>query len=96
MINRYRRAARTWAELVMGPLAPLDEAIPELRFPHGLPHDGAPGGAEVGRKLAEREGFEPSVPLRVHMISNHAPSATRSSLRIVPPPRPWAEARRRT
>src|SRR5437870_6306389 len=30
--------------------------------------------------LAEREGFEPSVPLRVHMISNHAPSATRSSL----------------
>ncbi len=31
--------------------------------------------------LAEREGFEPSVPLRVHMISNHAPSATRSSLR---------------
>ena len=34
-----------------------------------------PRGAE-----AEREGFEPSVPLRVHMISNHAPSATRSSL----------------
>ena len=30
--------------------------------------------------VAEREGFEPSVPLRVHMISNHAPSATRSSL----------------
>ena len=22
--------------------------------------------------MAEREGFEPSVPLRVHMISNHA------------------------
>ena len=29
MINRYRRAARTWAELGLGSLAPLDEAIPE-------------------------------------------------------------------
>jgi integrase len=80
MINRYRRAARTWAELALGPLAPLDEAIPELRLPHGLPHDGALPEGEMARKLAEREGFEPSVPLRVHMISNHAPSTTRSSL----------------
>lgn len=31
MINRYRRAARTVAELGLGDLAPLDEAIPELR-----------------------------------------------------------------
>lgn len=31
MINRYRRAARTVAELSLGWLAPLDEAIPELR-----------------------------------------------------------------
>ncbi len=30
MINRYRRAARTAAELNLGWLAPLDEAIPEL------------------------------------------------------------------
>ena len=29
---------------------------------------------------AERAGFEPAVPLRVHMISNHAPSTTRSPL----------------
>ena len=29
---------------------------------------------------AEREGFEPSVQLPVHMISSHAPSATRSPL----------------
>ena len=49
----------------------------------------APGTGEANTKgasanfsviLAEREGFEPSVPLRAHMISNHAPSATRSSL----------------
>ncbi len=32
-------------------------------------------------KMAEREGFEPSVPLRVHMISNHAHSTTLSPLR---------------
>jgi hypothetical protein len=30
MINRYRRAARTAAELHLGDLTPLDEAIPEL------------------------------------------------------------------
>jgi integrase len=81
MINRYRRAARTWAELAMGPLAPLDEAIPELRLPHGLPHDGVAEGAEVVRKSAESKGFEPLVPLRVHLISNQAPSATRTALR---------------
>src|SRR5690606_16853686 len=32
-------------------------------------------------KGAERAGFEPAVPLRIHMISNHAPSTTRSPLR---------------
>ena len=31
MINRYRRAARTAAELALGGLVPLCEAIPELR-----------------------------------------------------------------
>ena len=31
--------------------------------------------------VAEREGFEPSVRLPAHVISSHAPSATRSSLR---------------
>ena len=31
MINRYRRAARSLAELNLGPLLPLDEAIAELR-----------------------------------------------------------------
>jgi integrase len=30
MVNRYRRQARTWAELDLGPLTPLDQAIPEL------------------------------------------------------------------
>ena len=31
--------------------------------------------------MAEREGFEPLVRLPAHVISNHAPSATRSPLR---------------
>lgn len=31
MINRYRRAARTVEELDLGWLAPLDEAVPEIR-----------------------------------------------------------------
>jgi hypothetical protein len=31
-------------------------------------------------KMAEREGFEPPVPFRVHMISNHAHSTTLSPL----------------
>jgi hypothetical protein len=40
-------------------------------------NSGDDGNSELS---AEREGFEPSVPLQVHMISNHAPSATRSPL----------------
>lgn len=41
MLENYRRAARTLAELELGPLAPLDQAIPELRGK-------APGG-ELGQ-----------------------------------------------
>jgi hypothetical protein len=41
MINRYRRAARTAAELGLGELAPLDRAIPELAS--ALPSPVAPG-----------------------------------------------------
>ncbi len=33
MLNRYRRAARSAAELELGALVPLDQAIPELRLP---------------------------------------------------------------
>jgi hypothetical protein len=32
--------------------------------------------------MAEREGFEPSEPLRIHMISNHAHSTTLPPLRM--------------
>ena len=36
-----------------------------------------------GVRLAEREGFEPSVPLRVHTISSRAHSTTLTPLRVV-------------
>ena len=82
MINRYRRQARTWAELGLGELAPLDQALPELtaitpRLPHAPPSQGGSGS----RNPAESVGFEPTVPSRVHLISNQAPSASRTALR---------------
>lgn len=40
--------------------------------------------------IAESEGFEPPVPLRAHLISNQAPSATRSALRARHPIREFA------
>ena len=35
------------------------------------------------RMLAEREGFEPPIPVKVYTLSRRAPSATRPSLRAV-------------
>ena len=32
--------------------------------------------------MAEREGFEPSVPFQVHTLSRRAPSTARTSLRL--------------
>ena len=42
--------------------------------------ESACAGSGAALELAEREGFEPSVRLPVHSISNAAPSASRSSL----------------
>ena len=69
------------------------EGIRRLRAcPQGKPEprrtSSLSASLSASEDAAEREGFEPSVPLRVHMISNHAPSTTRSSLpdrRIAPP-----------
>ena len=89
MVNRYRRVARTVAELGLGPLVPLHKALPEARSVRlvgagKVQGRGARRGERVEPKtmktLAEREGFEPSGRLHAHMISSHAPSATRSPL----------------
>ena len=44
MINEYRRQARTWAELNLGELAPLDRAIPELARHRKTGPTGSGGG----------------------------------------------------
>jgi hypothetical protein len=36
----------------------------------------------IDLKLAEREGFEPSVEFPLHTLSKRAPSTTRTSLRV--------------
>jgi integrase len=85
MINRYRRQARTWGELGLGELLPLDLALPELAaIAPRLPHAADQTEVLIDRKSAESVGFEPSVPVRVHLISNQAPSATRTALRRAP------------
>ena len=66
MINLYRRTARTAAELGLGELLPLDEAIPELRSkartaPRQEPETGTcPGPVPRSGKWVPTEGFEPS------------------------------------
>jgi len=46
MINRYRRTARQAAELGLGTLAPLDQAIPELKELTPEPPAGGDGGGQ--------------------------------------------------
>jgi integrase len=53
MINRYRRLARTAAELGVGALAPLDGAIPELAAKGGAKAAPAVGGSDMGQTGAE-------------------------------------------
>src|SRR5438876_9263942 len=38
-------------------------------------------GISRGVRVAEREGFEPPIPVKVYTLSRRAPSATRPSLR---------------
>jgi integrase len=69
MINRYKRAARTFAELGMGDLVPLDAAIPELHSKASGPPPraasktwwakGGPAIANRAKKKASPTGFEP-------------------------------------
>jgi len=57
MINRYRRAARTWAELALGPLATLDEAIPELSLPPPLPPNAESAAGPIGANSSGEQGI---------------------------------------
>ena len=53
MINRYRRAARSATELGMGPLAPLFEAVPELRDCPGIAPKGSASSSGSRTKSPE-------------------------------------------
>ena len=59
MVNRYRRAARSVAELGLGELARLDEAIPELR-PEGQLATNWPRAAEGAAKAQIADKEKPS------------------------------------
>jgi hypothetical protein len=58
MINRYRRAARSFAELQAGELSSLYEAIPELSITPRLPTT----PAKYAKHEASPAGFEDGVP----------------------------------
>lgn len=58
MIARYKRTARTFSELNIGTLLPLDAAIPELSIGHGT----ATAAANYRERLASPAGFEPASP----------------------------------
>ncbi len=55
MINRYRRAARTAAELELGELTPLDRAIPEL-YESAIEPTGGPQGGPRGGPRTPADG----------------------------------------
>ncbi len=81
MVNRYRRAARKVAELHLGDLRPLLEAIPELeKAAERARIGGAFGGAQGG------SGEKPSVHKQVHEGGLEPPSLA------APEPKPGAFA----
>ena len=72
MINRYKRTARTFAELNLGELAPLNEALSDLVIGHGLdPNDEAsPETVSEPTAYTERaRGFEPRGSLGAVRVS---------------------------
>ena len=75
-----RRMAQQKVSVVLSPGASGPEGGPQGG------HLSAHLNHVAAAKSAEREGFEPSEPLRAHMISNHAPSTTRSPLPCAPLP----------
>src|SRR4030095_13163930 len=77
--------ARTVAELRLGPLTPLAEALPEVTKGAGRCRNGrlATAGPDPKTTIvttAEGARVELAGRLPAHMISSHAPSATRSPL----------------
>ena len=80
MINKYRRAARSAAELRLGELLPLDRALPELarKKDAAPPKAGSKGGPRPGptQRPARRNSVRGSV--RSVAISSGSPCRTRT------------------
>jgi hypothetical protein len=75
MISRYRRAARTAAELGLSDLAPLDQAIPELG---GAALGGERKGAGKGGEGPAIKKSAPSGSANSSIISISSPARTRT------------------
>ena len=79
MINKYRRAARSAAELRLGELLPLDRALPELAPKKGPPSKDSPKGGPMGgpRQRSPRRNSA-SRTVKSSTISISSPSRTRT------------------
>ena len=80
MLNRYRRQARTHNELALGVLAPLKEAIPELR----------PQKDRAGERSGGSGESEPTKAVRGRNRENPEPaprSATKRGARTTSDPK---------
>jgi len=79
MINLYRRAARTAAELGLGDLRPLNEAVPELAAPADPPREptGGKGGGKGGKLDPAPITPAPTEP-NSSIISPGSPARTRT------------------
>jgi integrase len=71
MIYTYKRAARTAAELALGWLAPLDQAIPELA---PKPRQGANGVQTGGPSGRQVRGGRSKTPRKGHLATGRASS----------------------
>src|SRR5882672_9261548 len=74
-----RARSPTHGRMSLGLLRSRSDPVRTLPSPTSGPEIGrAP--REPGRRLAERAGFEPAMPLPTHTLSKRAPSATRTPL----------------
>ena len=91
MVNKYRRTARTFAELGLGDLRPMAELIPELApFLAKLPAAGARGQAERSEQGAGQRVGGPASPSGEPAAAAAAGAAVGGAAEHEPTPRPLA------
>ncbi len=85
MINHYRRAARQVAELNLGMLMPLDEAIPELRPSPTTKPSGPVRDLDVGRDVGRSAADPLHSAFASPGISLSVPGSSRGGTRTLKP-----------